>query len=254
MSTTGAQAWIADLYDVYVTTTADIPFFLEELTMTSGPVLELMAGTGRLSLPLAKAGAKLTCVDISGSMLARLRTKLADGGLEAEVVEADVCQLALPGRSYGLALLPFQSFGELITLEAQQAALERVMAHLQPGGRFVCTMHNPSVRRAMVDGQLRLLGTFTLPEGRGTLLLWSLQQFLPDTSLVRASQFYEQYDLEGCLKNKHWLDVHFSLVNRSGFEVLAEASGFRVAALYGSYDRSPFHDETSPFMIWVLER
>jgi 2-polyprenyl-3-methyl-5-hydroxy-6-metoxy-1,4-benzoquinol methylase len=68
VSTTGAQAWIADLYDVYVTTTVDVPFFLEELKTTSGPVLELMAGTGRLSLPLAEAGARLTCVDISGLM------------------------------------------------------------------------------------------------------------------------------------------------------------------------------------------
>ena len=254
MSTTGAQAWIADLYDVYVTTTVDVPFFLEELKTTSGPVLELMAGTGRLSLPLAEAGARLTCVDISGPMLTRLRAKLADRGLEAEVVEADVSQLVLPGRSYGLALLPFQSFGELVTVEAQQAALDCVAAHLQPGGRFVCTMHNPSVRRTTIDGQLRLLGTFTLPERKGTLLLWSLQQFLPGTALVRASQFYEQYDPEGQLKEKHWLDVRFSLVERGEFQTLAETAGFRVAALYGSYDRSPFQDEASPFMIWSLER
>src|SRR5918995_447313 len=110
MSMTGAQAWIADLYDV--------AFFQEELKKTPGPVLELMAGTGRLSLPLAEAGARLTCVDVSGPMLARLRTKLVDRGLEADLVEADICQMTLPERSYGLALLPFQSFGELVAVEA----------------------------------------------------------------------------------------------------------------------------------------
>ena len=72
--------------------------------------------------------------------------------------------------------------------------------------------------------------------------------------MVRALQFYERYDPEGRLEDKHWLDVRFSLVERGEFQALAEAAGFRVAALYGSYDRSPFHDGTSPFMIWVLER
>jgi ubiquinone/menaquinone biosynthesis C-methylase UbiE len=254
VSTTGAQAWIAGFYDVYVTTTIDVPFFQEELKKTPGPVLELMAGTGRLSLPLAEAGARLTCVDVSGPMLARLRTKLVDRGLEADLVEADICRMTLPERSYGLALLPFQSFGELVAVEAQRTALDRVAAHLRPGGRFVCTMHNPAVRRATVDGQLRLLGTFPLPEQKGTLLLWTLQQFLPGTSVVQALQFYERYDPEGRLEDKHWLDVRFSLVERGEFQALAEAAGFRVAALYGSYDRSPFHDGTSPFMIWVLER
>jgi hypothetical protein len=109
VSTTGAQAWIAGFYDVYVTTTIDVPFFQEELKKTPSPVLELMAGTGRLSLPLAEAGARLTCVDVSGPMLARLRTKLVDQGLEADLVEADICRMTLPERSYGLALLPFQS-------------------------------------------------------------------------------------------------------------------------------------------------
>jgi ubiquinone/menaquinone biosynthesis C-methylase UbiE len=169
-------------------------------------------------------------------MLARLRTKLVDRGLEADLVEADICQMTLPERSYDLALLPFQSFGELVAVEAQRTALDRVAAHLRPGGRFVCTMHNPAVRRATVDGQLRLLGTFPLPEQKGTLLLWSLQRFLPGTSVVWASQFYEQYDPEGRLKDKHWLDVRFSLVERGEFQALAEAAGFRMAALYGAYD------------------
>ena len=100
MSTTGAQAWIAGLYDIYVTTTIDVPFFQEELKKTPGPVLELMVGTGRLSLPLAEAGARLTCVDVSGPMLARLRTKLVDRGLEADLVEADICQMTLPERTW----------------------------------------------------------------------------------------------------------------------------------------------------------
>jgi SAM-dependent methyltransferase len=216
VTTTGAQAWVADLYDDYVTATADIPFFLEEAGKVSGPVLELMAGTGRISLPLAESGVDLTCVDLSGPMLARLLDKLAAKGLHATVCEMDVARLDLPERSFPLILLPFQSFAELLDPEDQRSALERITAHLADGGRFICTLHNPGVRR-------------------------------------RAGQIYEVYDGDGRMEEKRWLDVRFRLVELSEFQSMAEAAGFRVAALYGDYDRTPYDEEQSPFMIWVLE-
>ena len=52
-------ALIADLYDEMVRFEADLPFFLEECRTAEGPVLELMCGTGRVSLPLIEAGIEL---------------------------------------------------------------------------------------------------------------------------------------------------------------------------------------------------
>ena len=62
-------AAIAELYDVYVTADYE-EFFTSAVRDVPGPVLELMAGTGRLSIPLIQAGARLTCVDGAASMLA----------------------------------------------------------------------------------------------------------------------------------------------------------------------------------------
>ncbi|MEM9266020.1 MAG: class I SAM-dependent methyltransferase [Cyanobacteria bacterium P01_F01_bin.13] len=67
---------VADIYDSYVQTTLDIPFLLDQVKGTSSEVLELMSGTGRISLPLIEAGATLTCVDKSPEMLAILEKKL----------------------------------------------------------------------------------------------------------------------------------------------------------------------------------
>jgi SAM-dependent methyltransferase len=254
MTTTGAQAWVAELYDDYVTATADIPYFLEEAKKTSGPVLELMAGTGRISLPLAEAGVDLTCVDLSGPMLARLRAKLAAKGLSVAAWEMDVAKLDLPERAYPLIILPFQSFAELLEPADQRSALERIAAHLADGGRFICTLHNPRVRRRTIDGQLRLLGTAPLSHREGTLLLWSVQQTEAGGAIVRAGQIYELYDQDGRMEEKRWLDVRFRLVEPSEFRSMAEAAGFRATTLYGDYDRTPFDEEQSPYMIWVLER
>jgi hypothetical protein len=48
--------YIADLYDIYVPVTFDIDFFVRETKKSSGEVLELMSGTGRVSIPLLEAG------------------------------------------------------------------------------------------------------------------------------------------------------------------------------------------------------
>lgn len=73
-----------------------------------------MAGTGRLSLPLVEAGVRLSCVDLSAPMLARLNAKLAARGLRAPTYVQDVRALDLPDRNFALALLPFQSFGNCL--------------------------------------------------------------------------------------------------------------------------------------------
>lgn len=263
MSTTGAQPWVADLYDAYVNVDFDVDFFVDESRRAAGddlslPVLELMVGTGRVSLPIIQAGIDLTCVELSGPMLARLQDKLDDAGLKATLIEADVSKMALPRNDYALALLPFNAFGELLNIDDQRATLTAVHDHLRPGGQFICTLHNPAIRRASVDGQFRLIGTFPLPaartDGARELVMSSVQLPTADDTIVCSRQFYELYDANGRLAEKYCLDARFRLIPQVDFETLATAAGFRVTALYGNYDRSDFQPDTSPYMIWILNR
>src|SRR5262249_21004863 len=55
----------------------DVPFWRDVATQTRGPVLELGCGTGRISLPLARAGVRLVGVDRSAQMLARASRRVA---------------------------------------------------------------------------------------------------------------------------------------------------------------------------------
>jgi len=50
---TNDYSGISDLYDIYVPAEFDIDFFLQETKEINGPVLDLMAGTGRVSLRLS---------------------------------------------------------------------------------------------------------------------------------------------------------------------------------------------------------
>ena len=81
---------VADLYDVYVQWEVDIPFFRELSADATGEVLELMSGTGRLSIPLLQHGVRLCCVDYSAEMLEVLKLKLRKYNLTADVHEQDV--------------------------------------------------------------------------------------------------------------------------------------------------------------------
>jgi hypothetical protein len=51
---------LAALYDALVTDASDVEFFVRAAREARGPILELMAGTGRVTMPLARAGLELT--------------------------------------------------------------------------------------------------------------------------------------------------------------------------------------------------
>lgn len=245
---------VAELYDLYIKADYDVAFFVAEAAKVRGPVLELTAGTGRLSLPLAEAGVELTCVDASRGMLDVLARKLAERGLDAEVHHADACRLdvshpELEAR-FELAIWPFQAFMEIVREQDQRAALAAAVACLAPGGRLVCTLHNPALRRAPVDGTLRIVGSFPAPGG--TLVVSGFEQ--GGDPIVRRTQFFELFGPDGRLRWKRLQTQEFALIERDAFQGMAESAGFRVAALYGDYGRAAFDPERSPFMIWVLEK
>ena len=72
-------------------------------------------------------GSRIVAVDISPSMLAILDSRIAEQpaevGWRIQIVESDVCELAL-GAQYDLVMVPFYIFNYLLTEEAQNAALD----------------------------------------------------------------------------------------------------------------------------------
>jgi len=70
----------------------DVPFWRNLALHTGGPVLELGCGTGRISLPLAKAGVDLVGIDRSAPMLARARTRIRRAKIanRAQLIRGDI--------------------------------------------------------------------------------------------------------------------------------------------------------------------
>ena len=243
---------VADLYDHYVRVDFDIDFFLNEAKKAGGKVLELTSGTGRVSIPLIRAGIDLTCVDYSREMLAVLQWKLKRNGLTCNVVEMDITQLSL-GEKFNLILIPFNSFSEIIEPRKHKWAIERIHSHLAHAGRFICTLQNPRIRTQALDGKKRLVGRFPIDTG-AVLVVNSVLTYDPITQIARGVQRFEVYDKTEHLLFGRNLDIAFYLFNKKEFEELASAAGFRIDAVYGDYDYSPFDEDRSPSMIWILGR
>jgi predicted RNA methylase len=241
---------IALLYDACVPVTLDVPFFVEEAARAHGPVLELMAGTGRVSLPLIEAGVDLTCVDYSTEMLSVLRRKIYARGLTATLYNMDVRDLRLE-RQFALVIIPFYGFTELTDLDDERRVLARVHDHMADDGRFICTLHNPAVRLRSVSNVYEQWSKGQLADGT-TVLLWGTQDH--ENDIVTVEEFFEVYDRQNLMQARHRFELTFRLLDRAQFEAMATAAGFEVEALYGDYQRAPFEEESSPYMIWVLRK
>lgn len=242
---------VADLYDFYVQWEEDVSFFREACAGVSGEVLELMCGTGRLSLPLLRSGVRLCCLDYSGEMLDVLRRKLREHGLNADVREADVRNFNL-GRSFERILLPFHSYSEILDAADRVKALCRIGMHLAPGGRFLITLHNPAIQIARLDGKRRRLCERPIPGRDAALRVWSTARYRADQGLGEGLQEYEIVGERGELLETRQLPVRFAVIDRQTFEKEAEQARFRTLRFFGDYSGSPFEPERSPHMVWEL--
>ena len=116
----------SEIYDLVYDFDYDIDFYLGRARKAGGDILEVGCGTGRISLPLARAGIRVIGVDNSSGMLELAREKLAGEDEKirerVEFIQSDVRELDL-GRSFNLIAFPFNSFMYLYTPEDQVRAL-----------------------------------------------------------------------------------------------------------------------------------
>lgn len=242
---------VADLYDHYIKSDHDIPFFINEAKNTKGNILELMCGTGRVSIPLLEQGQKLTCVDKSSAMLKVFRKKLENKNHTVNINEMEVSELKLDEK-FPLIIIPFHSFSEIPTEEKQLQALNNIRNHLEEGGKFICTLQNPKVRLITVDGQIRMLGKYPLHKNNHSMIISFVNNYYKETNTVNGFQFYEIYNEKNRLISKRHLEINFTLLEKETFEEMYQKADFKCDEFYGDYSYSKFDEDTSPFMIWKL--
>lgn len=239
--------YIADLYDSYANADFDIEFY-KKLCAGRENILELMCGTGRVSLPLMKEGYPLTCVDYSDEMLNVFRSKVNESE-KVKIFCQDVCELEL-NEQFDLIIIPSNSLSEIIDREKRKQALRNIYRHLKPNGLFFCSLYNPEYRVSIADGTLRYLGKYDLGDGK-TLVITYYNIYFSDIRMITGTQYYEIYGDDNRLMEKRCLDIRFSVITKEEICKMAKSVGFCLKAMYGDYE--PYHyDENSTYMNFIF--
>jgi ubiquinone/menaquinone biosynthesis C-methylase UbiE len=116
----------------------DIAFWQRMAAPVEGAVLELGCGTGRVAIPVAKAGATVFGIDRSASMLDRGRAKVrrARVGSHVQFIRGDIRHLPFPDQSFPLVMAPYGILQSLLDETLLAATLTDVHRVLTRDGTF----------------------------------------------------------------------------------------------------------------------
>lgn len=108
-------------------------------------VLDLACGWGRHAVELARAGFRVTGVDLSETLLARARKRAQAAGVEVEWVRADMREIPWTGEFHAVLSL-FSSLGYFLSDEEDLRVLRAAHRALRPGGFLLLeSMHRDFV-------------------------------------------------------------------------------------------------------------
>jgi SAM-dependent methyltransferase len=187
--------------------------------------LEFAAGTGRITLPLHRAGVRVDGIEQSQAMVDRMREK--PGGDAIEVIIGDMSQ-ATTGRRYGLVYLVYNTIGNLITQDGQVRCFQNAARHLEPGGVFVVECRVPAAPARpggqFVDAEEVAAGHVVL----GVCHYDPVTQIL-DNNHVRISA-------DGIILSP----IRLRLAQAPEFDLMARIAGLRLRERWGGWHGEPF--------------
>jgi ubiquinone/menaquinone biosynthesis C-methylase UbiE len=204
--------------------TADVSFYVELARQAHGPLVELAIGNGRVAIPVAKAtGRAVSGIDTSPAMLEKARIGAAEAGVELDLRQGDMRDLALDEPA-ALIYCPFRALLHLQTWADRRRTFGRVAASLLPEGRFAWNAFAFDHRTAAeLDGR---------------------HQDKPVPHTVRYAVGDNRIDLEldGGGRSSLWW------ATKNEWLGLIEVSGLKLEALYGGFAGEPFTDDSREYV------
>jgi SAM-dependent methyltransferase len=211
--------WAADM-------TEDVPFYVELAREADGPVVELAVGTGRVAIPVARAtGRTVVGIDSSPAMLEQARVAGGDL-LDLRLEDMRTFELEEPAA---LVYCPYRALLHLPTWSDRRTVFEQVAAALRPGGRFAWNAFAfDHAIASRLDGQRQ-------------------EEPIPHTLRYAVGDGRVDIVLDSGDTSSLWW------ATRNEWLGLIDVAGLEVEALYGSFDRRPFDDESRE-LVWIARK
>jgi ubiquinone/menaquinone biosynthesis C-methylase UbiE len=256
-----SEHYLPEIYDLANTGSfrGDVEWYRQKARESGGPVLELGAGTGRITLPIAEDGTAIWALDRDRGMLDALRAKCA--GLSAEarshltVIEGDMRAIRLDMR-FPLVIIPFRAFLHNLTEADQLACLQAVYAHLIPGGRIALNVFHPSLEfmaqhAGALAGVWRWVSSRDLPDG-GTLIRSDANRYDSVQQHVHSMIRYERFDAAGNLTSTWLQRLELAYLYAGDLKRLLERAGFDQIEIAGAFDGRRFEHDADELVVQAV--
>ena len=208
--------------------------------------LELGCGTGRVLVPLAATGCRVTGVDSSPALLELARRKVEQSGVNARVLlsQADLRSFDLAEKGFDFAFCVSNTLMHLTTQADQVAALVNTQRHLRPGGRLLVELFNPDIPHLIAISGVHELADQWQDEDRGaTVLKWIVRRIDVARQLQETTFIYESIYGDGH-SEKAVLPFTLRFLWPSEGVLLLEKAGFRVDEVWGDCDGNEYDNDS----------
>lgn len=232
----------------------DVPFWTAVASRAGGTVLELGCGTGRVALPLGRAGVRLVGIDRSDAMLTRARARVRRGRLERGVrlVRGDI--RTLPFRTtpgFSAVLAPYGILQSLLRERDLAETLGAVHRVLAPGGTFGLELVADLPSWEEYRKRISLKGWRTRRGGAHVTLVETVRQDRAKRLTIFDQAFTER---RGRLQKTHRFSLTFRTLTVPQMTRRLLKAGFEVSALLGDYRGGPWDPRAEVWVILATKR
>ena len=237
---------IAETYDWTEQSTEDIPFFVDLARQAEGPILEIGAGTGRTTIPVAELGKPVTALDISESMLSRAKSKAASHSIRFRI--GDFRSLSL-GQTFGLILAPGRVFEHALSDAERQSAFGGCACHLKQTGILALHVWGPPADTDSTSPEKTM--SIGPTDQHGTLLFsWREER---DFGAQVREHYFRIEETDGQRRTWAHDPIKVRWYTAESLDALGQAVGLRVCNRFRDFHGAPY-ESGSLNLIWIYEK
>jgi 2-polyprenyl-3-methyl-5-hydroxy-6-metoxy-1,4-benzoquinol methylase len=226
-----------DLYDLIAPRDPILERFYVGMARERGArVLDLACGSGRLSIPLAQAGLQVVGGDLSSEMLQCARRSAEAQAVELDLVQLDMRDFDLSGRTFDTIIVTMNSVLHLHSLQDFKGFFRSVARHLSQDGRLVFDAFMPNFAMLSRDVNERQFVGRAIHDVLGNVLVEETVRY---DALAQISHAEWYWSTE--VKKDFWkVPLQMRVIFPQEMPLLIESGGLRLFKRFGDFDQGPF--------------
>ncbi len=232
---------VGRFYDIFADN-SDIPFFLKYAKKIGSPILDLAAGTGRITFALAKDGHEVVALENSQSMFEMAKQKLKNASPvianKVTLVEGDMTNFNLE-RKFELVIVP-NSIVHAITTEEQLSTLQCIRNHLTESGVFILDIFPGEMQYEHAEFQENPV---PLPDGTTVERHGEIRSNMQN-QIMTVNLKYIVRDSEQNIVEEVEVASSAALLYNKDVDLLISSSGFVVEDELGGFDGQSYSSES----------